>query len=65
MIKIKSKNKPKSPRRFYYVCNRQKCADCIPDCKWTTDINYALYETHDHFETGLDNTMWEVIRGKA
>ena len=64
-MKIKSGNRPKQPRRFYYVCNRKRCENCLPDCKWTTDINFALYEKHDRFEYGLDGSMWEEIHGKT
>ena len=65
MIKIKSNNNPKQPRKLYYVCNRKRCEKCYPECHHTTQIEYALYETHDQFEPGLDCSMWEVIRGKT
>lgn len=61
MIKIKSKNKPPKPKRIYYVCNRKKCNECVPECQWTSDIEFALYDTHDDFSPE-ENGMFERIR---
>ena len=60
-MKIRSGNKPNKPKPFMYVCNRQKCKNCTPECKWTADINYALYDTHTEFSPEMDG-LYERIR---
>ena len=32
-----------------YICNRKQCDHCAKDCHYTSDINYALYDTHTSF----------------
>ena len=64
-MKIKSSNRPKPQRKVYYVCNRKRCERCFDECHHTTQIEYALYETHDVFEPGVDGSIWEAIHGKA
>ena len=60
-MKIKSRAKPKPPQKVLYVCNRKKCKPCVPGCKWTSDINYALYSEHTDFSPG-DGGLFERIR---
>ena len=60
-MKIKSGNRPKKPKQIMYVCNRQRCKDCIPECKWTADEAYALYDYHTEF-TPEAAGLFEVIR---
>lgn len=61
MIKIKSSNRKPEPKRVYYVCNRQRCQNCQPECRWTTDINYALYADHTDFSQEKDG-LYERVR---
>ena len=60
-MKIRSKNKRPEPKHIFYICNRQRCAECHPDCHWTADINYALYDTHYDFSPELDG-LYERVR---
>ena len=61
MIKIKSSNRKPEPKRLFYVCNGKRCDHCVPECRYTTDINYALYDTHDTF-IPEDGGLYERIR---
>ena len=42
-----------------YLCNRKKCEDCqYPECKHTTDVNYAAnFVKETVFDT--DKDYWE------
>ena len=48
-------------RKRYYICNRKRCANCVKDCRYTTDINFAKYKEHTHFEP-YSGGWYEVIR---
>ena len=48
-------------RKRYYICNRKRCANCVKDCRYTTDINCAKYKEHTHFEP-YSGGWYEVIR---
>ena len=60
-MKIKSGNRPAKPKPVMYICNRKRCKNCVPDCKWTSDINYALYDDHYDFAPELSG-LWERVR---
>lgn len=49
-------------KRRYYVCNRKRCENCCADCNHTTDLEYALYDTHTDFELSRSGLYFEVIR---
>ena len=43
-------------QRVAYICDRQKCPRCLPECKHTTDIRHAyLFKLQD----GTDDTWFE------
>ena len=40
---------PEEQRRKFWICDRKKCENCPPDCRYTLDINHALYPGYEEF----------------
>ena len=46
----------------FFVCDREKCERCYPECRHTLSLFHAKYETHDEFEPDTHGNLWEVER---
>ena len=46
----------------FFVCDREKCDHCHPECHHTLSLYHAKYEDHTEFEPDSHGNLWEVIR---
>ena len=37
------------PKRTLYICNRKRCANCLPECSHTTEARFAKNFIIDEF----------------
>ena len=49
--------------KLLYICDRTKCKQCNPSCKYTTDIHHAMYPFRKTriFNPGTTYECWEEI----
>lgn len=48
--------------RTFFICNRERCEKCYPECKYTTSLFYSKYEDHTDFDTDEHGNQWEIER---
>lgn len=56
---------PEELRRRFWICDRKRCAACVPECKYTLDKSHAAFPDWDYFEalsTGLYQKDVKEIR---
>lgn len=41
---------PEEMRRKFWICDRQRCENCVEGCRYTLDPAHAAYPGYDCFE---------------
>lgn len=51
--------------QVFYLCNRKKCPNCHEECRHTSDLRFAKYQTdHRRFEEVADKMIFEQEPGE-